>query len=702
MEEQGSRTRLKCPKCEKTASIPEGGINALPKDLHKSYEAKCARYTSRIESEEEINCDKCDDTTKAPAVSFCVECCEFICPDCMEHHKSLSQSLSHELVPVGDRKSKCSSDGAMTFPHKPMRCHQHEDETVEFFCTSCSTLTCRNCMSFEHSGHTYDRIEKVAEAQKTELSATLKSADGAKASLDDACAEGGKVMQQVQCRQKVVKENIRTTFKVLYNVLSKRETWLLAKAAETGLSKQRQLTIQGEEFSALHKEIEETCDLIATAIQSYTPTEMLSVKGAMTNRLEQLLKQCKRADFEPCRSDAMYILADTSELVGKISSFGRVVGSSCPRNAKTDLHLATAVVGKEKKVNITTYDADGQRFPIGGERIDVSLPLMGSGDPPLTTEVHVLDNKDGTYVASFIPQEIGMYPLGITFDREYIKGSPFPVYVRQERSYTSLSGQLTFSLSSQPYDVAVDDSNYNGDVYVAVCGNHCIEVFNQSGNRIRTIGTPGSPGSGVGQFNHPSAIAIRGSLLYVADSKNNRVQMLNTWGDFISQFGNNHLSNPRGICLDKDGVVFVSSCGNNMICIFDADGTHISDISGSTFYGSSLNGPWGVAFDCSGNLHVADTNTNTIEVFTPQGQYVTSYNSGVSFPAGIAIDDEGHTFIGENYYHSSSGYSHLCILDSQHQVINSPRLVQSATGVAVDNKGSLFLCDYDNCCVYKY
>ena len=484
MEEQGSGTSLKCPKCQKMASIPEGDINALPKNLHKSYEAERSQYVNRIQSEEEISCDQCVDTSIGPAVSFCVECCEFICKDCTKQHKFGRKTLSHELVPVGDGKVK-SSETAKTLlkmPHKPMHCVLHSDEPLKCFCETCSTLICCNCMVMEHSGHTYDRIEKVTEKHKGELLSSLKSANDAKATLDDALANGGKVMQQIQCKQKSIEEDIRATFIALHDALSKREKCLLAKLAEISLGKQTALTIQGEELSLLRKEIAGTCEVVAADIPALTPTEMLSVKELMTNKLQQLLTQYKEVDLEPCRSDMLSSMLDTSELIEKSRSFGRVFGGSHPSEAITDLYLATAVVGQERKTTIIAYTEDGQRFPTGGERVEVTLSLMGTDDPALTAEV--LNNKDGTYVASFTPQKVGEHKLSITIDSQHIKGSPFPLYVRQGKNYTSLSSQLTFSLSAQPYDVAVDD---NGDVYVAVYGSHRIEVYNKNGSRIRSL-----------------------------------------------------------------------------------------------------------------------------------------------------------------------------------------------------------------------
>ena len=48
----------------------------------------------------------------------------------------------------------------------------------------------------------------------------------------------------------------------------------------------------------LHKEIIETCEVVTAATNVYTPAEMLSAKGAMTYRLEQLLKKYHAVDLE--------------------------------------------------------------------------------------------------------------------------------------------------------------------------------------------------------------------------------------------------------------------------------------------------------------------------------------------------------------------------------------------------------------------
>jgi DNA-binding beta-propeller fold protein YncE len=73
----------------------------------------------------------------------------------------------------------------------------------------------------------------------------------------------------------------------------------------------------------------------------------------------------------------------------------------------------------------------------------------------------------------------------------------------------------------------------------------------------------GKSGSGDGEFASPLELAIDSSgNILVVDTKNNRVQVFNSDGIYISQFGNQgsiseRLQDPVGIAIDSDGNVYV-------------------------------------------------------------------------------------------------------------------------------------------------
>ena len=122
---------------------------------------------------------------------------------------------------------------------------------------------------------------------------------------------------------------------------------------------------------------------------------------------------------------------------------------------------------------------------------------------------------------------------------------------------------------------------------------------------------------------------------------------LNTPGDFGA---------PQGIALDKDGNVYVTDTLNNRIEIFDADGTFVS------LFGKNGDGPGyfarpkGIAVDSDGHIWVADEVEDRLQVFNREGQLLTYVGTGHGelpgqFKAlvGVAIDKQNRVFTTEQY-----------------------------------------------------
>jgi len=67
------------------------------------------------------------------------------------------------------------------------------------------------------------------------------------------------------------------------------------------------------------------------------------------------------------------------------------------------------------------------------------------------------------------------------------------------------------------------DADKYGNIYVADTGNHRILKFDSNGNFKCSFGKYGKK---TGEFNNPCGICIVDNLIYVADEKNNRIQVL--------------------------------------------------------------------------------------------------------------------------------------------------------------------------------
>ncbi|HYR46122.1 MAG TPA: flippase activity-associated protein Agl23, partial [Thermoanaerobaculia bacterium] len=91
----------------------------------------------------------------------------------------------------------------------------------------------------------------------------------------------------------------------------------------------------------------------------------------------------------------------------------------------------------------------------------------------------------------------------------------------------------------------------------------------------------GGQGAGPGQFAEPRGLAAdaRGNL-YVADTKNSRVQVFDGNGQFLRQFGSKgpgdgQFNEPCGLAVDSQGDIWVADTWNQRITHFASDGKYL-------------------------------------------------------------------------------------------------------------------------------
>ena len=251
-------------------------------------------------------------------------------------------------------------------------------------------------------------------------------------------------------------------------------------------------------------------------------------------------------------------------------------------------------------------------------------------------------------------------------------------------------GPATNANLKLPAGIALD--RY-GNLLIADQGNYRVRMVSTNG-LITTVAGNGNQGySGDGGpatnsgLNLPCGLATDDAgNLFIADQVDNRIRKVDTNGIITTIAGNGinafagdggpasnaSLNEPAGVLLTAAGKLFIADTHNNRIRMVDTNGV-ITTIAGNgtgAFAGdggpatnASLYEPVGVILDEFGDLLVADDPNNRVRMINPNGVITTIAGDGVqgycgdngpatnaclSFPCYLAIDGVGDLFITDS------------------------------------------------------
>ncbi|MFA6030424.1 MAG: tetratricopeptide repeat protein [Elusimicrobiota bacterium] len=154
----------------------------------------------------------------------------------------------------------------------------------------------------------------------------------------------------------------------------------------------------------------------------------------------------------------------------------------------------------------------------------------------------------------------------------------------------------------------------------------------------------------------PVSIAAAADRLYVLDEKKgvlgiyaNDGKLLGTAGK--SGTGREELSRPRRVAVGPDGTVFVADTGNSRVQMLDADGKFLGHFGVPGSDPGQLRSPQSVAVGADGRVYVADTGNARIQVFTREGVFLFGFGEKGSEPGkfkeptGVVVDASDHIYV---------------------------------------------------------
>jgi uncharacterized protein (TIGR03663 family) len=253
------------------------------------------------------------------------------------------------------------------------------------------------------------------------------------------------------------------------------------------------------------------------------------------------------------------------------------------------------------------------------------------------------------------------------------------------------------------------------------------DPYTEAYRELSSVLSWGTIGTEPGLFNHPRGIAVGpNGNLHVVDSDNHRVQVFDSQGTFLREWGSQcnlatgvgcadldgdgpmgwgdgQFQEPWGIAVAGDGRVYVADTWNHRVQAFDSDGLFLTSWGtyGLTTDATTLfYGPRDVTVDASGQVFVTDTGNKRIMVFDQDGNYLDQWGSEgllpgtFSEPVGITTAADGTVYVADTWNQRvqtfDSNFTYLGEWPVEgwygQSVVNKPFL-------AVDGDGRVYVTD---------
>lgn len=207
-----------------------------------------------------------------------------------------------------------------------------------------------------------------------------------------------------------------------------------------------------------------------------------------------------------------------------------------------------------------------------------------------------------------------------------------------------------------PAGVAVDSQDR---LFVSDAELHSITCFSPTGQVIARFGTT--------SLGRPGGITIdqQRNRLYIADVKKSRIVVFDTKSlEFIDYYGtpskpgkpeNGTFAAPTNVAVDRQGNIYVADTWNYRVQVLDPAGKFLRAFGAQGDRPGEFIRPKGIAVDSEGHVYVADAEFNNFQVLSPEGQPLLAVGQLGSAPgqfaliAGLYIDSKDRIYTTEMF-----------------------------------------------------
>uniref|UniRef100_A0A1X7V0N7 RING-type domain-containing protein n=1 Tax=Amphimedon queenslandica TaxID=400682 RepID=A0A1X7V0N7_AMPQE len=678
----------------------------------------------RLKLEEQLTCPVCLDHYTNPKIlpchhSFCQYCLEGLpldnknetyylsCPTC-RHRTEVPEEgagafpVAFHLSDLKEMYSLTKKTADLSNPQEAT-CSDH-GKPLELFCETCDTVICVTCQFRNHKHHKYDLVTDSYTKHCQKLRECLSPVEGIKKALKKVLSALAKRESEIRERGEGVLEEIHEMVEEMISVLHQSKRKLTEQVKRVTDAKLKVLSEQMKSAELSLSLLDDVQDYVEQSLKTGSPQEVLKSKKQMMEHMSEVTAGINVKELHQKEKANFVLSKDIKSLhhIGDIVTYSSTALQQC--RVKMIDHITPS--GKAVSFSLSMEAPDSSLLCVPLSSLRCSIVPVGKGHEPIRTTVTTTSTDSGVYRIQCNPSTRGTHTLKVQVYDVHLEDTSLVISFNPYLD--NITPVCTITELECPYGVAVIDNN---DVIITEGSGDCVTILDREGKKVKSLGGKGESGNFT--FFNPRSVAITPDKFALV-SDDHRIQKISMDGYRKASVGKIskglrgplQFKYPDGIAISPiTGQVYIADSGNHHIQVLNPDLTFSHSFGSEGSANGQFQSPTDIAIDSQGLVYVADQCNNRIQKFSPDGKFVGQFGtegSGpgqLSYPVGITIDTAatGLVYVSEggNYRISvftSDGVfvSMFGRLGSNVDEFNDPY------GLAFNKDGFLYVCDFGN------
>ncbi|XP_033106769.1 tripartite motif-containing protein 2-like [Anneissia japonica] len=640
--------KLTCPTCSRSYPIPTGGIQKLPPN---TFIDNLLETIEKIATRDQMKCV----CAKGQAKYYCQECRHYLCSPCSECHKIFPMSANHKLHTVEDVRSMTPHDFAALHPplcllhNKPLEFYCTDCKTP--ICINCTLMDHKVwegehkpiCISdaFQEFKETSEKLKEAAFKCKNKLQdglqAVIHNATNLEQSKDTSLRD---IDNHVQVMVKEIKENgdklknevetiykekkkandeqmdeLSTTISDLNTKLSFLNQLLKSDDAIAMQSSQRVITALEDRINELPN-TEPNDKQIQFLINKHQTWQQFDIGNVAQVRIADCLQLKERESVTPGQTAVVKIIK-TDECIMHTNQLSATwtqpTGEINILEVQEDDNGDYFVTGKCTNLGVCQLDVSADGKPIKQSPIIIKVNKEGLVNTIKIDKVvqDVVKIKNDCLLVSCFTNEMLKYKAS----GKYIGKVTLPQGVKVNRIYKMKNGNIAFS----DWD------------------NKCIKVCNMNGQVMKTIGQGEINnvfGIHVDEASNTGYLGIGAGVVIFDIHNRQKIRNIGTSGNQYSQ-----MEGVIDVTLTNQGYLLVLEYHQSTLKLFDNEGRFMKTLVKAGDENGKLRNPRGVIVDEDDNIIISSKN-NKLQLFSRDGNFIKRIDKqedGINDPFGLSI-----------------------------------------------------------------